>query len=171
MIADFVVGQRQLTGITVRLQDASWYAKYTFPFFDAKWKVHFLLFDVFGNAPRMWQASSTLAGKELRIAAKASEVPRFETVAPEHLKGLLHLDPWWALKGGPRIPEELRSAAIATNIASKYHALDVPRRVKDVVFDSEFRSVLAVYTEDHYFNEKAFREGELDLTKFLPTAS
>ena len=168
MIADILVGQRHLAGLTVRLQDATWYAKYAFPFFDMKWKVHFLLFDVLGAVPRMWQASAVLEGKDVRIAAKAADVPRFETVAPEHLKGLLHFDPWWALKGGPRIPEELRSAALATNIASKYHALDVPRRVKDVVFDTEFHTVLAVYTEDDYFREKAFQEGDLDLAKLLP---
>ena len=78
--------------------------------------------------------------------------------------------PWWALKGGPRIPEELRKAAVATNVASRYHALDLPRRVKDVVFDTELRLVLAVYTEDDYFLEKAFQQGELDLAKLRPTS-
>ena len=63
MIADFLVRQRQLTGVTVRLQDASWYAKYVLPFFDTAWKVRFLLFDVLGDVPRMWQASATLEGK------------------------------------------------------------------------------------------------------------
>ncbi len=76
MIADVLVGQRQLVGITVRLQDASWYAKYAIPFFDSKWRVQFLLFDVLGDVPRMWQASAVLAGKDLRIAAKAEDVPR-----------------------------------------------------------------------------------------------
>jgi hypothetical protein len=171
VIAEVLVGQRQLTGITVRLEEASWYAKYVFPFLDTAWKVRFLLFDVLGDVLRMWQASSALAGKDLRIAAKAADVPRFETVAPEHLRGLLHFDPWWVLKGGARIPEELRSAAVATNIASRYHALDVPRRVKDVVFDTELRSVVAVRTEDESFAETSFQAGELDLARLRPTAS
>jgi hypothetical protein len=171
VIAEFLVGQRHLVGVTVRLEDASWYAKYAFPFFDTSWKVRFLLFDVMGGAPRMWQASASLEGKEIRIAAKDADLPRFETVAPEHLKGLLHFDPWWALKGGPRIPDELRRAALATNVASRFHALDVPRRVKDVVFDTEFRRLVAVRAEDEYFSEKSFQEGELDLARLRPTAS
>ncbi len=171
MKEEFLVGQRQLVGLTVRRTDGSWYAKYVFPFFDTRWKVHFLLVDVMGEPPRMWQAPATLEGREIRIAAKAGDVPLFGSVSPDRLRGLLHLDPWWALKGGPRIPDELRATAVATNIASRVHALDVPRRVRDVVFDTAFERVLAVDTEDERFRRKSFQEGELDVAKLLPTSS
>jgi hypothetical protein len=169
--ADFLANQRGLVGLNVRLEDATWYAKYAFPFFDLAWKVRFLLFDVLGDVPRFWEARAVLAGRELRIQAKTADVPRFGSMAAERLKGLLHFDPWWDLKGGLPIPPELRAAAIATNVASKYHPLDVPRRVRDIVFDSQFDRVVAVSTEDEYFREKSYQEGELDLRKLLPISA
>ena len=52
MTSDLVVGQRQLVGIPVALEDPSWYAKYAFPFFDVRWRIRFLALDLLGQPPQ-----------------------------------------------------------------------------------------------------------------------
>ncbi|MHC4957917.1 MAG: hypothetical protein ACYTGN_06035 [Planctomycetota bacterium] len=50
---------------------------------------------------------------------KAPRLRKFKHVQVASLKGLKHYDPWWLLKDRKDIPDPLRKAAIATNIAKQ----------------------------------------------------
>jgi hypothetical protein len=159
-----IVTQRQLTGKHVVLEDARWYAKYVFPFFNVQWRVPFVVFDVIGGQSRLWDKAVTFDGRQLRIDAPASQVAPTTSVDPKRFEGLLHFDPWWAFKGAG-LPADLVRAVVPTNVAGRQHPLDVPRTVVDVAFDREFEFLVAVETEDEHFARKTFVEGTLDLAK------
>lgn len=159
----WVVSQRELAGVTLRLKDGAWYAKYVFPFFDPSWKVRFLLLDVLGGVPRMTSGIASMEGRELRVAADRGQIPRFDAMEPVRLEGLLHFDPWWALKGGATLPDDLRRTALATNVADRSVALNGSWRVQDVAFDAEFSFVVSVHVQDARFHKRRFGQGELDL--------
>jgi hypothetical protein len=159
-----VVTQRHLTGIHVALTDASWYAKYVFPFFNAQRRVPFVVFDVLGTPPRVWDRDVTFEGRELRVNAAAKDVPLVTLPGAKRFEGVQHFDPWWAFKGAG-LPPDLVRAIVPTNIAGRLYPLDVPRSVVDVAFDRSLRILVAVDMEDDHLARKTFFEGTLDLAK------
>jgi hypothetical protein len=161
------VGQRQLAGLAVLTEDGSSYAKYVFPFFDFRWRVSFLALDLLGQPPKMWMLPARSAGRELRLGGSSKDLLPVASFDPSRFEGHLHFDPWWAFKG-VGLPDPLVRVVARTNVAGRFHPLDVPRRVEDVAFDAEFTRLLAVDTEDEHFGRKAFVEGQLDLAKLLP---
>lgn len=158
------VRQRQLVGINVLLDDARWYAKYVFPFFNVGWRVPLVALDVLGRPPRIWDRSMKLIGLDLRIDATADEMKPATTEDAKRFAGLLHFDPWWAFKGAG-FPPDLVRAVVATNVAGRSHLLDVPRTVADVSFDRDLEFLRSVELEDEHFGRRAFVEGTLDLRK------
>lgn len=170
MTSGLLVTQRHLTGLTLVLKDARWYAKYVFPFFTAKWRVPFVAFDLLGQPPRIWDMGATVVGRDVRIEAAAKELAAATSFEPKRFEGLLHFDPWWAFRGAG-LPDILVRAVVATNVAGRIHRLDVPRRIVDLAFDHELGYLVAVETEDGAFGRKTFFQGDLDLAKLRPTSS
>jgi len=161
---DDIVTQRRLAGVHVVLKDARWYAKYVLPFFNVHWRIPFVVFDVIGQPPRIWDRDVTFEGRELRVNAAANDVTLATSVDPKRFEDLLHFDPWWAFKGAG-LPPDLVRTVVPTNVAGRMHLLDVPRTVVDVAFERSFHFLVAVDAEDEHFGRKTFVEGTLDLSK------
>ncbi len=164
MTAELAVGQRQLAGVTVVFHDATRYAKYVFPFFDVRWRIGLLALDLLGEGLRLWDARARYAGRTLQIDSPHEKLMPAASADVARFEGLLHFDPWWAFKGAG-LPEPLVRGVVPTNIAGRFHPMDVPRRIVDVAFDASFEKLLAVEAEDERFERRTFVEGELDLRK------
>lgn len=164
MTPELVVRQRQLVGVNVVFHDATRYAKYVFPFFDVRWRVRLFALDLLGERPRLWEGHARYAGRKLEIDSPQEKLTPAASADVARFEGLLHFDPWWAFKGAG-LPEPLVRAVVPTNIAGRFHPMDVPRRIVDVAFGASFDKLSAVEAENERFERRKFVEGGLDLGK------
>jgi len=71
-------------------------------------------------------------------------------VHPRELKPLFHFDPWWLLRERKDVPDAVREAAIATNIAGSAVA---DGELRKLYFDDALTAVVAARTRDRFVHD------------------
>jgi len=156
------VSQRSLTNLRVIFADGSVDAKYAFPFWDAEWRVRFVLLDLFG-APGALIPAPVESGTmhEIRVAAARSVMRPLASEPADRFSGLRHYDTTWILRGSVGVREDLRHAILRTNLAGK--AKQGSEKVHDIEFDERLAGVLWIVTQDRTFVTRRYQRGKLDL--------
>ena len=135
-----VLSAHSLLGATLAKPDGDVRTRAVLPFFTSELQVQFLLVALPDGQPFILRdLPHEISGSTLRYRlTPANQFPLAEARASE-IAPLLHYDPWWLLRGRDDIPEDVRDAAIGTNITE----LEIEgRKISTVCFDDRLSSVV-----------------------------
>jgi hypothetical protein len=105
------------------------------PFFSTDLEVRFLLVVLGdGRCVVTWDLPQRVARGTLFFPFPVALDRPLAGMSVREIAPLLHFDPWWLLRGRTDVPEPVRDAAIATNLAGE--------RVKTVFYDDCLASVV-----------------------------
>jgi hypothetical protein len=135
-----VLSAHSLRSATLATPDGDVRTRAVLPFFTRGLQVQFLLMALpSGQCFLLRDLPYEVSRRTLRYRLEpANQFPLAQARASE-IAPLLHYDPWWLLRGRDDIPEDVRDAAIGTNIAN----LQIDgRKISTVCFDDRLSSVV-----------------------------
>ena len=105
------------------------------PFFSADLDVRFLLVALAdGQLVVTWDLPQRVRRRTLSYPFPVALDRPLSNMSVREIQPLLHFDPWWLLRGRQDVPEPVRQAAMATNLAGE--------RVRTVYFDDGLATVV-----------------------------
>lgn len=155
--------QKGLVGLRLRLADAEFVTKYTFPFIDREWTVPFTVTDLLGAGPRLLRGPIQREGGVLRSDRTAAALAAVESVPMESFGALVHFDPWWDFRGVSGVRRACIEAILASNIARPFVRKGVVHKVYDLEFDDGLGRLNAIIAKDERFRPVALRSADVDL--------
>ena len=129
-----VIDARSLRKTSLKSLEGTTRAQVVLPFFDAHLDVHSLLVILEdGRCVLTPDLPQRVARKTLVYSFAPRLDQSLESVPVATIQPLFHFDPWWLLRDRDDIPQGVRDAVVATNIAEE---------VKTVYFDSALTHVV-----------------------------
>lgn len=178
-MADLPTNQLRLVDLRIHFQDRSWPLSHAFPFADARWRVAFVLLEIYGLGLRIQWESLEARPDGLHTRSSTKELQLLGSIPRGDLAGLVHFDPWWVFKspvflmaqgtaGAPGVlaPDPAWIEAVkASNIAVRFEHEGHRYTVEDLVFDPGLRRIEEVRTRDRWSRPRTFRYGEIELLR------
>lgn len=184
-MADLPTSQLRLVDLRVHFQDRSSPANHVFPFVDARWRVAFVLLELYSVGLRILWDGLEARPDGLHARASMGDSQLVGAVPLADLAGLVHFDPWWVFKSGPYVAQERLAeyarmtgrsvppgpdpewieAVKASNIAVRFSHEGRWYTVEDVAFDAGLRHLEEVRTRDRWGRPRTFRYGEIELLR------
>ncbi|MHC4135838.1 MAG: hypothetical protein ACYTDU_04565 [Planctomycetota bacterium] len=108
------------------------------PFFSVDLEVRFLLVVLGdGRCVVTWDLPQRVARRTLFFPFPVALDRPLAGMSVREIEPLLHFDPWWLLRERPDVPELVREAAVATNLAGE--------KVRTVYYDDGLATVVGAH--------------------------
>lgn len=120
---------------TLRTVEGKTPTRAVLPFFTADLEVRFLLVVLAdGQCVVTWDLPQRVRRRSLFFPFPVALDRPLSGLTVREIEPLLHFDPWWLLRDREDVPEAIRRAAVATNLAGE--------RVRAVYFDDGLATVV-----------------------------